>query len=109
MPAKNPASRHSLKSDLGRVDAHRIRKSEYEELPELTEELLARAQVHEQRDERPANEVVRSSVRVDQINLSTKAEKHLGRIDLAQGPGIVAPCPPTSQTSGTLHRSMLSV
>ena len=46
MPASKPASRHSLKSDLARVDAHRIKKGEYEELPELTEEMLARATIH---------------------------------------------------------------
>lgn len=46
MPAKNLASRHSLKSDLARVDAHRIKKSEYAELPELTEEMLARAEIN---------------------------------------------------------------
>ena len=45
MPASKPASRHSLKSDLARVDAHRIKKREYEELPELTEEMLARAKI----------------------------------------------------------------
>jgi uncharacterized protein (DUF4415 family) len=45
MPASKSASRHSLKSDLVRVDAHRIRKSEYEDLPELTEEMLARAKI----------------------------------------------------------------
>ena len=45
MPASKPASGHSLKSDLVRVDAHRIKKSEYEELPELTEEMLARAKI----------------------------------------------------------------
>ena len=45
MPARKPASRHSLKSDLARLDAHRIKKSEYEELPELTEEMLARAKI----------------------------------------------------------------
>jgi uncharacterized protein (DUF4415 family) len=45
MPASKPASRHSLKSDLARVDAHRIKKNEYEELPELTEEMLARATI----------------------------------------------------------------
>ncbi|MDB5956820.1 MAG: hypothetical protein JWP60_3428 [Ramlibacter sp.] len=45
MPASRPASRRSLKSDLARVDAHRIRKSEYEELPELDEEMLARAKI----------------------------------------------------------------
>jgi uncharacterized protein (DUF4415 family) len=32
-----------LKSDLTKVDAHVIQASEYEELPELTEEMLARA------------------------------------------------------------------
>jgi uncharacterized protein (DUF4415 family) len=46
MPASKPASRHSLKSDLARVDAHRIKKGEYEELPELTEEMLERATIN---------------------------------------------------------------
>lgn len=46
MNAKKPASRRSLKSDLARVDAHVVKKSEYEELPELDEDMLARAQVN---------------------------------------------------------------
>ncbi len=46
MTAKNPASRRSLKSDLARVDAHVVKEAEYEELPELNEEMLARAQVN---------------------------------------------------------------
>ena len=46
MTAKKPASRRSLKSDLARVDAHKVRPGEYEELPELTEEMLARAKVN---------------------------------------------------------------
>ena len=46
MNANKPASRRSLKSDLARVDAHVVKKSEYEELPELDEEMLARAQVN---------------------------------------------------------------
>lgn len=46
MPASKPASRHSLRSDLARVDAHRIRNSEYEELPELSQEMLARATIN---------------------------------------------------------------
>ena len=54
MPASKPASRHSLKSDLARVDAHRIKKGEYEELPELTEEMLARAKIR--RGGRPLSE-----------------------------------------------------
>lgn len=45
MNANKSASRHSLKSDLGRVDAHVVKKGEYEELPELNEEMLARAEV----------------------------------------------------------------
>lgn len=46
MIANKPASRRSLKSDLARVDAHVVKKDEYEELPELTEEMLARAKVN---------------------------------------------------------------
>lgn len=46
MTAKRPASRRSLKSDLVRVDAHKVRAEEYEELPELTDEMLARATVN---------------------------------------------------------------
>ncbi len=46
MTAKKPASRRSLKSELARVDAHKVRPEEYEELPELTEEMLARAKVN---------------------------------------------------------------
>lgn len=46
MNAKKPASRRSLKSDLARVDAHKITAAEYEELPELTEEMLARAKIN---------------------------------------------------------------
>jgi uncharacterized protein (DUF4415 family) len=46
MNAKNPVSRRSLKSDLARVDAHVVKKDEYEDLPELTEEMLARAKVN---------------------------------------------------------------
>ncbi|MDB5752351.1 MAG: hypothetical protein JWP65_2772 [Ramlibacter sp.] len=45
MAVGKPVSRRSLLSDPARVDAHRIRKSEHEELPELTEEMLARARV----------------------------------------------------------------
>jgi hypothetical protein len=35
----------SAKSDLSRVDAHAIKPEEYEELPELTEEMLATAKI----------------------------------------------------------------
>ena len=46
MNANKNASRHSLKSDMARVDAHTLKKDEYEDLPELTEEMLARAKVN---------------------------------------------------------------
>jgi uncharacterized protein (DUF4415 family) len=42
MPAKKRVSSRSLKSDLAKVDAHVIKVSEYEDLPELTEDMLAR-------------------------------------------------------------------
>jgi hypothetical protein len=46
MNANKPASRRSLKSDLGRVDAHKVRPEEYEELPQLGH--AARAAILEQ-------------------------------------------------------------
>ena len=46
MPVNKGASRRSLKSNLSRVDAHRIKPSEYRELPELTDEMLGRAVVN---------------------------------------------------------------
>ena len=45
MAAKKGASRRSLKSDLKRVDAHVTKAREYDELPEVTSEMLARATV----------------------------------------------------------------
>ena len=38
-------SRRTSKSDLGKVDSHVVRPHEYEEIPDLTEEALARAVV----------------------------------------------------------------
>ena len=46
MTAKRRASHRILKSDLSKVDAHKIRQSEYEELPDLTHEMLSRAVVN---------------------------------------------------------------
>ena len=46
MTANKPGSRRSLKSDLAVVDAHAVQPGEYQELPELTEEMLARAKVN---------------------------------------------------------------
>lgn len=40
------ASRRTLGSDMVRVDAHQIKPHEYKELPELTDEMLARAVVN---------------------------------------------------------------
>ena len=45
MNEKKHASRRSLKSDLARVDAHLVTPEEYKELPELTDEMLARAKI----------------------------------------------------------------
>lgn len=40
------SSRRTPRSDLKRVDAHRIRRPEYKELPELSREMLDRAVVN---------------------------------------------------------------
>lgn len=45
MAVKKSASRRKLGSDLARVDAHVIKRHEYDELPELTDEMLSRAVV----------------------------------------------------------------
>jgi len=46
MTVKRRASRATLRSNLAKVDSHVIRRSEYRELPELTDEMLARAVVN---------------------------------------------------------------
>ena len=46
MTASKRASRRSLGSDLTKVAAHVIQPAEYEELPELTEDMLARGHVN---------------------------------------------------------------
>lgn len=46
MSARKHASPRSSKSDLARVDKHRIKVEEYEELPEITDEMLARVKVN---------------------------------------------------------------
>ena len=45
MPGSKNASHRTLKSYLAKVDAHVIQPSEYEELPELTEDMLSQAVV----------------------------------------------------------------
>ena len=46
MTASKRVSRRSLGSDLKKVAAHVIKPDEYEDLPELTEEMLARGKVN---------------------------------------------------------------
>ncbi|MGE0558163.1 MAG: BrnA antitoxin family protein [Burkholderiales bacterium] len=55
MTARKRASRRSLGSDLKRVDAHVIQRHEYDELPELTDEMLARGKVNKGGRPRSAN------------------------------------------------------
>lgn len=63
MNANRNASAHALGSDLARVDAHPIAPSEYDELPELTEDMLAKAKVHRGGRPRSASSKVLLSVR----------------------------------------------
>ena len=46
MNMNKPAPHRSLRSDLARVDAHVVKKNEYANLSELTEEMLTRAKVN---------------------------------------------------------------
>ena len=46
MNANKSVSLRSLKSDLRRVEQHRVGATEYDELPELTEDMLLRARVN---------------------------------------------------------------
>ncbi len=62
MLAKKRASRRLLKSDLARVDAHVTKSHEYAELPELTEEMLARATI--KRGGRPVSTNPRKQVTI---------------------------------------------
>lgn len=50
-----PASRRTLGSDLVRVEAHVIKPAEYQELPELTDEMPAQAVVKRGGRARSAN------------------------------------------------------
>lgn len=45
MNVKKPKSGRTLKSDLGRADSHKITADEYKELPELTDEMIARGTI----------------------------------------------------------------
>jgi len=45
MNGNKPASPRSLKSNLAQVDAHVVSSKEYEDLPQLTTEMLSRAKL----------------------------------------------------------------
>ncbi len=46
MNVNKTALPRSLGSDMDRVDAHTLNATDYEELPELTEEMLTRARIN---------------------------------------------------------------
>jgi len=66
MTASKRASRRSLGSDLARVDAHVIQPHEYEDAPELTDEMLARGVVNKGGRPRSANPRKLISIRLPQ-------------------------------------------
>lgn len=66
MTAKKAVSPPSLGSDLQRVDAHKLNASEYDELPELTDEMLSRAKVNKGGRPKLASSKVLLSVRYSQ-------------------------------------------
>ena len=55
MTASKRASRRSLGSDLRKVDVHVVRRHEYDELPELTGDMLARGTIRKGGRPRLAN------------------------------------------------------
>lgn len=63
MNANRNASAHGLGSDLGKVDRHQLTQSDYDELPELTEDMLSKAKVHRGGRPRSASSKVLLSVR----------------------------------------------
>lgn len=63
MNARKSGSVRTLGSDLEKVDAHELKASEYEELPELTDEMLARATMNRGGRPRSASSKVLLSVR----------------------------------------------
>ena len=63
MTAKKTASAPILGSDLNQVDAHQIQASEYDELLELTDDMLARACVNKGGRPKSTSSKVQLSVR----------------------------------------------
>jgi uncharacterized protein (DUF4415 family) len=45
MNASKPVSARTLKSDLKRVDSHKVKASDYKELPELSDAMLKRGAI----------------------------------------------------------------
>lgn len=64
MTASKRASAPSLGSDLKRVDGHVIQPAEYEDLPELTDEMFARGTVNRGGRPRAANPKKLISIRL---------------------------------------------
>lgn len=64
MTASKSVSRRSLGSDLARVAAHVIQPEEYDDLPELTDEMLARGVVNKGGRPRAANPKKLISIRL---------------------------------------------
>lgn len=64
MTASKRASSRSLGSDMARVKAHVIQPHEYDELPELTDEMLARGKVNKGGRPRSANSRKLISIRL---------------------------------------------
>ena len=64
MTASTRPSPRSLGSDLAKVAAHVIQPEEYDELPELTDDMLARGQVNKGGRPRSANPKKLISIRL---------------------------------------------
>ncbi|NBU24746.1 MAG: hypothetical protein EBS39_03830 [Gammaproteobacteria bacterium] len=64
MPAKKPASPRSLKSDLRKFDAAPIKRAHYRELPDLTDEMIARGEVRRPGRPRSRNPRVLLTIRI---------------------------------------------
>jgi uncharacterized protein (DUF4415 family) len=87
MSAKKPALQRSLTSDLARVDAHTIGKDEYDELPEVDEQMLARARVN--RGGRP---IATNPRKLLSIRLpSDVIDRWIGSVQQVRNPALAGP------------------
>lgn len=64
MAAKRTGSHRSFQSDLDKVDRHRIEPDEYQELPELTDDMLDRAVVRKAGRPRASDPRVQVTIRL---------------------------------------------